>query len=155
MSSTVAVHSTIEKVISILEYSSAYKLRLTCKSLYAEVKPLTPHALHFMRALYSTMHTIRSPPEVVTLSSFTCKDLTVSVEGRGCLCITCEHAEHPYVNVLSNISQMNGSRFKMSAVYTNQLTGNVVHTTLEVSAPWHVHGIIRTVEDIQLGKMPL
>ena len=154
MSSTVAVHSTIEKVVSILEYSSAYKFRLTCKSLYAEVEPLTPHALHFMRALYYAIHTIRSTPRVATLSSFTCKDLTVSIKGRDCLFIACKHPEHPYVNMLSNISQTEGPRFKMSAVYMNRLTGYFVHTTLEVSAPWHVHGKIRNAEKVLLGELP-
>jgi hypothetical protein len=154
MPGDVAAHSAIAKVVSILEYSSAYKFRLTCKSLYAEVEPLTPDALHFMRALYSAIHTIRSAPRVATLSSFTCKDLIVSVEGRDCLCITCVHAGHPYVNMLSNIGQTEGSRFKMSAVYTNLLTGYIVHTTLEVTAPWHVHGRIRNAEGVLLGRLP-
>lgn len=150
-----------EKPVNIFEhiansatYAAALKLRATCESMIGIIQPPMPAIKQFMRALHSSVNIIRrGEPVVVTCTSFTCKDLTVSIEGPNCLRITCRNEKHPYVNDLSNIVQMENSDYQMDAAYTNQRTGNVVHTKLDVSSPWHVHGMIRNAEQILLGKL--
>jgi hypothetical protein len=154
MSDSTVVSNTIFKVVFLLRGDSASRLSATCKELHKKMKQRMFDTIPLMRALYFTVKTLRpNEPRTMTPTSFTCKDLTVSMEDANSLRITCTHEKHPYTNVLSCIRKIDGSRFKLFATYTNHITGNAFMSTLTLNAPWEVHRNIMKVDDVYAGKL--